>query len=88
MPEQELHGSEVAGSPVDEHCLRTAQRVRTELRRIEPNSRYVRKALSHRFRTIVPTDIHPAGRRSVIRQRRVATQLGGQEQQMPSKYAR
>ena len=38
VPEQELHGSEVTSAPVDKHCLCSAQRVRTELRRIKPDA--------------------------------------------------
>ena len=38
MSEQKLHGSEVAGSPVDQHRLRASQRVRAELRRVEPDA--------------------------------------------------
>ena len=36
VPEQELHGSQVAGAPIDQRRLRAPQRMRTEQRRIEP----------------------------------------------------
>ena len=38
MPEQELHGSEVTGAPVDKDSLRPAQGERAELSRIEPDA--------------------------------------------------
>lgn len=38
MAEQKLHGSEVAGSPIDQHGFRPSQRMRAELRRIEPDA--------------------------------------------------
>ena len=38
MSEQKLHSSEVAGLPVDQHSLRTPERVRAELGRVEPDA--------------------------------------------------
>ena len=38
MPEQKLHSADVACPPVDQNCLRAAQRVRAELRRIRSDT--------------------------------------------------
>ena len=38
VPEKELDSAEVPGSPVDQNCLRSTQRVCAKLRRIEPVS--------------------------------------------------
>jgi len=38
VPEQELHGTEVTGSAVDQYSLRAPQRVGAELGRIEPDA--------------------------------------------------
>lgn len=38
MPEQELHRAQIASAPVDQHRLRSAQRMRTELRRVETDA--------------------------------------------------
>jgi hypothetical protein len=47
MPQQELHGSEVASAPIDKHGLGASQGVRAELRRIETNAGNPRTSLAY-----------------------------------------
>src|SRR5262249_41831262 len=75
VPEQELHGSQVAGAPVDQRRLCPPQRMRSEQPRIEPDAA---DPLGYKARVLAGR--HATATVSAAREQKLAGLLAGRSQ--------